>query len=153
MKTFFVASTIRPASSMAPGMPPAAGVRTSSAPSALTTLRRSTLIDSGMTSMHLYPRAAQTNASAIPVLPLVGSTTRVSREIFPWRSAAWIIARPMRSFTDASGLKASTLHNTAARERMILRIRTRGVRPIVVVTSSWMVAIVVLSLQSPRGAS
>jgi hypothetical protein len=58
--------------------------------------------------------AAQTNASAMPVLPLVGSTMTVSRSMRPSRSPASIIARPMRSFTLASGLKNSHLASTVA---------------------------------------
>ena len=54
--------------------------------------------------------AAATKASAMPVLPEVGST-RVERPgaMRPSRSAASTIARPMRSFTEPSGLKISSL--------------------------------------------
>ncbi len=45
---------------MAPGMPSAAGVSTSSAPRALSIRRRSKLMLSGSVTTNLYPRAAQT---------------------------------------------------------------------------------------------
>ncbi len=52
--------------------------------------------------------AAQTKASAMPVLPEVASTIVVRPgSIRPSSSAAWIIAFPMRSFTEPPGLKAS----------------------------------------------
>ena len=50
---------------MAPFIPSGPGVRTSSAPNAASSLRRSTLIVSGMVRMRRYPRAAATKASAI----------------------------------------------------------------------------------------
>ena len=48
------------------------------------------------------------------MLPLVGSTMIVSGWIFPSRSAASIIARPMRSFTLPSGLWLSSFAATVA---------------------------------------
>ena len=48
----------------------------------------------------------------MPVLPLVGSTMIVFGLIFPAFSAASIIATPMRSLTDQSGLKFSSLATT-----------------------------------------
>ena len=45
----------------------------------------------------------------MPVLPLVGSMMVVSLLILPSRSAASIMATPMRSLTDQSGLKFSSL--------------------------------------------
>src|SRR3954453_1152623 len=72
----------------------------------------------------------------MPVLPLVGSTITVSLLIFPARSAASIIARPMRSLTLESGLKNSHLASTVACPGGISRlIRTSGVPPIVSVMS------------------
>ena len=57
--------------------------------------------------------AAQTNASAMPVLPLVASTIVVRPgSIRPSASAASIIATPMRSLTLPPGLKASSLANS-----------------------------------------
>ncbi|CNI00798.1 Uncharacterised protein [Mycobacterium tuberculosis] len=89
------------------------------------------LIVSGMTSTHLYPRAAATNASAMPVLPLVGSRMMVSGLIRPAFSAASIIATPMRSFTLPAGLKDSSLATTSATAPSVtLRSRTNGVFPI-----------------------
>ena len=48
------------------------------------------------------------------MLPLVGSTITVSLSILPCASAASIIATPMRSLTDQSGLKFSSLATTSA---------------------------------------
>ena len=54
--------------------------------------------------------AAHTKASAMPVLPLVASTIVVRPgSIRPSRSAASIIATPMRSLTEPPGLSASSL--------------------------------------------
>ena len=50
----------------------------------------------------------------MPVLPLVGSMIRVSLRIKPAASAASIIATPMRSFTDQSGLKFSSFATNSA---------------------------------------
>ncbi len=59
--------------------------------------------------------AAHTNASAMPVLPLVASTIVVRPgSIFPSASAASIIATPMRSLTEPPGLNISSLANTCA---------------------------------------
>src|SRR5687768_11863286 len=72
----------------------------------------------------------------MPVLPLVGSTMTVSRSTRPARSPASIMARPMRSFTLASGLKNSHLASTVACSRGTSRLmRTSGVPPIVSVMS------------------
>ncbi len=83
--------------------------------------------------------AAHTKASPMPVLPEVGSTITVSRSIRPDASAASIMARPMRSFTEESGLKNSHLPSrsavtpaSAARRES----RTSGVAPIVSSTES-----------------
>ena len=78
--------------------------------------------------------AAQTKASAIPVLPEVGSTITVSGPIRPSRSAAAIIAAPMRSLTEASGLKNSSLAAISATQPASVAIRwilTKGVLPTV----------------------
>ena len=58
---------------MAPGMPSTPSVRTRLAPRTLSSFLRSRLIVSGIVSVIAYPRDAATNASAMPVLPLVGS--------------------------------------------------------------------------------
>ena len=60
------------------------------------------------------PRAAQTIASAMPVLPLVGSTTTVSGPMRPASWAASIIATPIRSLTECAGLKNSSFAATSA---------------------------------------
>ncbi len=72
------------------------------------------LMLSGIVTISLYPRAAQVKARAIPVLPLVGSTITVSGLILPAASAASIMATPIRSLTDQSGLKFSSLATTSA---------------------------------------
>ncbi len=59
----------------------------------------------GMDSTSSYPRAAQTKASAMPVLPEVASTIVVRPgSIRPSASAASIMATPIRSFTLPAGL-------------------------------------------------
>src|SRR5262249_39588367 len=61
------------------------------------------------------PFAAQTNASAIPVLPDVDSMIVLRPgSIRPSASAASIIATPIRSLTEPPGLKASSLPITSA---------------------------------------
>ena len=59
--------------SIAPRMPSRPWVSTTSAPSAVTIFLRSTLMVSGMVKIRCSFFAAHTNASPIPVLPLVGS--------------------------------------------------------------------------------
>ena len=51
----------------------------------------------------------------MPVLPLVGSTTRAPGASRPSRSAASIIETAMRSFTEPPGLKDSSFANTSRR--------------------------------------
>ena len=121
----------------APGIPSEAGVRTISAPKALISRRRSRLMLSGMVTISRYPRAAQVKARAIPVLPLVGSTTTVPGLSLPWASASSIMATPMRSFTDHMGLALSSLAATVAlAPSTSRRSLMRGVPPITCVTSS-----------------
>ena len=71
----------------------------------------------------------------MPVLPEVGSTsTERSGAIRPAASAASIMETPMRSFTDASGLKNSSLPTISARQPASAgrRLkRTSGVEPMV----------------------
>ncbi len=109
-----VVRTSSSAVAMAPFMPCVAGVSTSSAPRKASILRRSCDIDSGMTSFSRYPFAAATKASAIPVLPDVGSISTVSGLMTPDCSIAVIIAAPMRSFTLPAGLKYSSLARIVA---------------------------------------
>ena len=59
---------------------------------------------SGMVRITLYPRAAPTIASAMPVLPLVASTIVPPGCSSPDFSAASMIATPMRSLTLLAGL-------------------------------------------------
>ena len=66
----------------------------------------------------------------MPVLPLVGSTMRVSGVMRPWASAASIMATPMRSLTLPRGFMDSSLAAMAAgRPRAMVFSRTRGVEP------------------------
>ena len=50
----------------------------------------------------------------MPVLPLVGSISTLPGPILPACSSASIIATPIRSFTEAIGLKNSSLASTRA---------------------------------------
>src|SRR5579884_4379031 len=71
----------------------------------------------------------------MPVLPLVDSRTVTSGVSFPSRSAASIIATPMRSLTLESGLKYSSLQTICALTPLGIRFRrTSGVFPINSVT-------------------
>ena len=81
-------------------MPRAPSVRTSFAPKAARTLRRSIDIVSGIVSVMAYPRAAATKASAIPVFPLVGSISSLPGASTPRFSASQIMAAPIRHFTE-----------------------------------------------------
>jgi hypothetical protein len=75
----------------------------------------------------------------MPVFPEVGSMMTVSGSIRPSASAASIMARAMRSFTQLRGLNDSSLTTTsAAAPRVKRRMRTSGVDPMVLVMSSWM---------------
>ena len=75
---------------------------------------RSIDMDSGMVRIRRYPRLAATKASAIPVLPEVGSTSVPPGFSFPVASSCRIMFRPIRSFTLASGLKNSHLKRRVA---------------------------------------
>src|SRR5262249_48859221 len=68
----------------------------------------------------------------MPVLPLVGSTiTEPPGSIRPSRSAASIIARPIRSFTLFAGFMLSSFATIRGRTPATTRLScTRGVRPI-----------------------
>ena len=91
---------------------------------------------SGMMNAHLMPRAAQTMARPMPVLPLVGSSTMVSGLMRPCFSSASTIDTPMRSFTLCAGLKYSSLHAMVASIPAATRLsRTSGVLPISSVVS------------------
>ena len=86
-----------------------------------------------MVRISSYPLAAQIIASAMPVLPLVGSTiTDLPLVSSPLASAAPIIAAPIRSLTDPPGLKYSSLPQTcASRPSPIRASQTSGVPPTV----------------------
>ena len=62
-------------------------------------------------------------ASAMPVLPLVGSRMMVSGPIRPACSAASIMATPMRSLTLLAGLKNSSFATTAAAAPSVTRLQ------------------------------
>jgi hypothetical protein len=116
---------------MAPFIPFAPGVRINSAPKERSIMRRSTDIVSGIVSTSEYPRAAQTYAKAIPVLPLVGSTTVIPGFNLPVRSASQIMAAPIRHLTLEAGLRLSSFASTRADNPFVMRwIWTKGVRPI-----------------------
>src|SRR6266480_3184882 len=87
---------------------------------------------SGIVKMQRYPFTAAAIASPTPVLPEVASTIRPPGLRRPSRSAASIIATPMRSFTEPPGLKNSALAYTGVRIPCVTRFsRTSGVQPIV----------------------
>ena len=80
--------------------------------------------------------AAATKASAMPVLPLVGSTrVDLPGVIVPCFSSASIMPTPMRSLTEASGIEEFQLEQNVgldARLPAAMRwIRTSGVSPMV----------------------
>ena len=95
--------------SIAPFIPSDPGVRTNSAPNAFKRFLLSKLIVSGIVNINLYPFAAETNAKAIPVFPLVGSIITESLFKIPFFSASIIIPYPILSFTLPPGLKYSNL--------------------------------------------
>ena len=75
----------------------------------------------------------------MPVLPDVGSMITVSGVIWPSRSPASIMARPILSFTDDSGLKNSHLPTRSARQPASAATRPSrmsGVAPTVSTTLS-----------------
>src|SRR5882724_3673319 len=128
---------------MAPFMPFGPSVRMTRAPRILSSLRRSMLIVSGIVRMSLRPLAAATNASAMPVLPLVGSIRTVLLLTLPLLIASSIMEKPMRSFTLESGLKSSSLSTMSARTPCAAAVRLRrtsGVLPMVSVMSLWIFA-------------
>jgi hypothetical protein len=78
--------------------------------------------------------AAATKASAIPVLPEVGSTKTAPGLIRPSRSAASTMASPIRSLTEDSGLKNSHFPRISALQPASAARRpkrTIGVAPMV----------------------
>jgi len=88
------------------------------------------LIVSGMVRVSGMPRAAQTKASAMPVLPLVGSTISLPGPRRPCASASFTIEVPMRHLTEKAGLRPSILASTVAGAPSSTRLRrTSGVWP------------------------
>ena len=77
-------------------------------------LRRSWDMVSGMVMIMRLPRTAAKAARPIPVLPDVGSMSTVSSSMSPAASAASIMARAARSFTEPVGLKDSTFPSSVA---------------------------------------
>ena len=114
MNAFPYSSFSCAAFSIAPRIPARPGVSTISAPSAFTILRRSILMVSGIVRIRCNPFDAVTNASPIPVLPLVGSMMTVFWLILPSLIPCSIIAFATRSFTLPSGLKYSSFATTCA---------------------------------------
>lgn len=94
---------------IAPFMPLAPSVRTSSAPYAFIRLRRSIDMVSGMVMIMRLPRAAAMEHSPIPVLPDVGSMITVSSSILPALTASSIMALAILSLIEPAGLKHSAL--------------------------------------------
>jgi len=89
------------ARAIAPFIPSVPGVRTNFAPSMANSVRRSSDMVSGIVKINLYPLAAATKASAIPVFPLVGSIMTVSGLRMPCFSAASIMDMPDAVFDAA----------------------------------------------------
>lgn len=93
---------------------------------------------SGHTKMHLYPLRWATMASPTPVFPLVGSTIVPPGLSAPLSSAASIMRRAMRSFTEPPGLKYSTLARTVALMPLVTLLSlTSGVLPTRLIIESW----------------
>ena len=120
----------------APAIPSDPGVSTISAPYTARSFLLSWDIVSGIVRMSLYPFAAATNASPIPVFPLVGSIRTVSGFISPVSSPYLMSATPTLSFTLLCGLKDSSFTSTSASIPYVsLFSLTRGVFPMVSVMS------------------
>src|SRR5580658_6415559 len=118
-------------------MPRPPSVRTTLAPNAASTFRRSSDIVSGIVSVTGYPRAAATNARAIPVFPLVGSINSFPGCSMPRFSASQIMEDPIRHFTEYAGLRPSTLPRIVTDAPSVTRLSlTRGVRPMLYELSS-----------------
>ena len=99
---------------IAPFIPLAPSVKTSSAPYAFKRFLRSTLMVSGSVKIALYPLTAATAARPIPVLPLVGSIMVAPSFKIPFFSASSIIANAILSFTEPAGLNASSFTKMVA---------------------------------------
>mmetsp|Transcript_39409 Transcript_39409/g.92046 ORF Transcript_39409/g.92046 Transcript_39409/m.92046 type:complete len:205 (+) Transcript_39409:774-1388(+) len=125
---------ISSALAIAPPIPFADRVKTSSAPNALSRTRRSILMDSGIVKINLYPFEAATMARPMPVFPDVGSTRVVfPGEISPRSSACVTIESAIRSFTELPGLADSILQIISALQESPVIFEeslTKGVFPI-----------------------
>mmetsp|Transcript_2410 Transcript_2410/g.6214 ORF Transcript_2410/g.6214 Transcript_2410/m.6214 type:complete len:205 (-) Transcript_2410:1472-2086(-) len=132
-----VAAAISSALATAPFMPFAGSVKTSSAPKARSSTRRSRDMLAGIVRTSLYPLAAAMKARPIPVLPLVGSIKVVLPGlIFPASSASVTMAYPILSFTEQHGSMFSSLAAILAPAPAQTLFRyTMGVLPISSVTS------------------
>lgn len=109
IKLFGISLASSSALAIAPFIPFAPSVSTSSAPYAFRMFLLSTLIVSGIVRMILYPFAAAIDARPIPVLPDVGSMITEPSFNCPFASASSIIAFAILSFT----LRLYTLFESA----------------------------------------
>jgi len=114
----------------APSDPSAALVKTSSAPYACKICLRSGDAFSGKHSFTGYPIAAQIIAYAMPVFPLVESSSVLPATSSPRSSPSRIMFNAGRSFTEPPGFKNSAFAHTSARPREASPIRSSGVCPI-----------------------
>ena len=116
---------------MAPSVPRFAGVKKSSAPMAFNIFFRSSLADSERASIILYPLAAATMVSPMPVLPLVASRMILSFVSSPLSSAFSIIYSAVLSLMEPPGLKLSSFAKIVTfLFGLSARISTSGVFPI-----------------------
>src|ERR1039458_3090254 len=99
---------------IAPCIPSASGVRSTSAPSARMIITFSCEKFSGTNSFTLYPRFTPISASPIPVLPAVASTMVPPGASFPSCSALRMIPMAARSFTLPPGFRYSSLAKMSA---------------------------------------
>ena len=110
---------------------PALGVTITFAPNMRMIFLRSTENGSAMQITHLYPRCAHAIATAIPVFPLVASTTVSPGLSAPLRSASVMTATANRSLTLDSGLKYSALTYISTPSGAVRLILITGVSPTV----------------------
>ena len=119
---------------IAPFIPFAPSVSSSFAPYACRSLRLSTLIVSGRVKMALYPLAAATAASPIPVLPLVGSMIVDPSFSIPFSSASRIMPHAILSLTEPAGFRYSSFTSSSPpvipAAALYLDARSSGVPPI-----------------------
>ena len=112
-------------------MPFAPSENTISAPKSRSSPIRSSLALSGITTVSAYPFRRLTIASAMPVLPDVGSRIVLSAVSSPLASAASTIASAIRSFVEPVGFCPSSLaHSRTDGEGDSREMPTSGVSPI-----------------------